>query len=607
MTNSKSEKKVPFMLYVKTLLKSVRQYKKETFLTMLFVGLETILECVIPFIMMLLINDIEAYNQATGMETLYKILTWAAVLLVLAGFSLTCGILSGRFCAFASVGFSRNLRQDIYYKIQTFSFTNIDKFSVSSLVTRQTTDIMNIQLAYFLVIRIAVRSVLMLIFSIVMAFIAAPSIAWIYLILVPVLFGVLLIIVLICYPIYSAGFKKYDKLNESIQENVKGMRTVKTYVREDYEKEKFHNQAYSLQKFFKKADRLAALSSPILQFFMWTSMLCIISIGSFLIIQNNFDGVENGMTVGALTSLITYGAQCLSSIMMVTMILTMIIMSLESIHRVYEVLTEENKLLEENVEGAKLTNLDDGSIEYKDVYFRYDNTSEKYALEDINLKVKSGQTLGIIGATGSSKSTLVNLLPRFFEITKGSLTIGGHDIKEYDIRSLREQIGMVLQKNILFSGTIKDNLLWGNKDASDEQIVQACKVAQADEFIRNFKDGYNSRVEQGGTNLSGGQKQRLCIARAIIKNPKILILDDSTSAVDTKTDAFIRDGLKRVCPNTTKIIIAQRISSVQDCDQIIVMKDGKIDGIGNHDYLVKNNDIYKDIYNIQNKIGGSQE
>ena len=545
--------------------------------------------------------------QTTNNEIIITVSVYAAILLVLATISFVSGILAGRFSAKGGVGFATNLRKDFFYNTTTFSFQNIDKFSVSSLVTRQTTDISFIQQAFTVVIRIGVRAPLMLIFSIVMAFIAAPSIAWIYLILVPVLFGVLLIIVLICYPIYSAGFKKYDKLNESIQENVKGMRTVKTYVREDYEKEKFHNQAYSLQKFFKKADRLAALSSPILQFFMWTSMLCIISIGSFLIIQNNFDGVENGMSVGALTSLITYGAQCLSSIMMVTMILTMIIMSLESIHRVYEVLTEENKLLEENAEGAKLTNLADGSIEYKDVYFRYDNTSEKYALEDINLKVKSGQTLGIIGATGSSKSTLVNLLPRFFEITKGSLTIGGHDIKEYDIRSLREQIGMVLQKNILFSGTIKDNLLWGNKDASDEQIVQACKIAQADEFIRNFKDGYNSRVEQGGTNLSGGQKQRLCIARAIIKNPKILILDDSTSAVDTKTDAFIRDGLKRVCPNTTKIIIAQRISSVQDCDQIIVMKDGKIDGIGNHDYLVKNNDIYKDIYNIQNKIGGNQE
>lgn len=596
-----------FFQVVKTLFKSIRQYKKQTFLTMLFVGFETIIECVIPLIMGYLVNTINGSSPfemsflgdpVTNM--MYYILFYAAILLVLATLSLICGILSGIFCSYASIGFTRNLRQDLYNKINSFSFKNIDKFSISSLVTRQTTDIMNIQLAYYLSIRISVRSVLMLIFSIVMAFIASPSIAWVFLILVPLLFGILFFITMKVDPIYRRGFRKYDALNESIQENIKGIRTVKTYVKEEYEKEKFSKNALSLQSTLMKADRIVALTSPLMQFFMYTSMCTLLGFGTYLIVTS----AGASLDIGKLSTLITYGAQCLSSIMMITMVLAMIIMALESMGRVYEVLIEKNAMLENN---ATLKDLDDGSIILKDVSFRYDETSDVYALTNINLNIKSGQTVGIIGETGSAKSTLINLLPRFFDASKGEVIVGGHNVKDYDIRSLRNQIGVVLQKNVLFSGTIKDNLLWGNKDASDEEIKKACQVAQADEFVSSFKDGYNSKVEQGGTNLSGGQKQRLCIARAILKNPKILILDDSTSAVDTKTDAFIREGLKEVCPTTTKLIIAQRISSVQDCDFIVVLKNGTINGIGSHDELLKNNEIYRDIYNIQNKIGGEQK
>ena len=539
------------------------------------------------------------------------VLIYAAILVALAATSLVCGITAGRFSARASIGFSTNIRRDLFKKTTEFSFNNIDKFSVSSLVTRQTTDVFYIQMSYMMSIRIALRAPLMLIFSIVMAVIQSPEISWVYAITVPLLVIALGIIIYVVMPIFVKVFKKYDALNESIEENVRGIRVVKTYAREDYEKAKFKDRSAEIKVGFTKAERIMALTNPVMMFSMYVSMALLIFVGSYMIL----DGIgwvanENGelvigfasLTVGQLSSLITYGAQILSSLMMISMVFVMISMSTASMRRVYEVMIEEPTI--KNPENP-IYEVGDGSIEFKDVNFKYKANAQKFALSNINLKINSGEMVGIVGGTGSSKSTLVNLISRFYDTTTGEVLLGGKNVKEYDLETLRNNVSMVLQKNVLFSGTIKDNLRWGNKNATDEEMVEACKIAQADPFIQTFPDKYDTYIQQGGSNVSGGQKQRLCIARAILKKPKVLILDDSTSAVDTKTDAFIRKGLRETLPDVTKIIIAQRISSVQDADLILVMDNGTINGMGTHEELLKSNKIYKEIYNMQNRVGGS--
>lgn len=586
-----------FKHVIKTLLKSVREYKKETILSIILIGLETLFECIIPFTMSKLLDNMqdmmEKASTVNKNEYLYLVLIYGAILLVLATLSFICGINAGRLSAKASVGFECNLRKDLFYNISNFSFDNIDKFSASSLVTRQTIDAFYIQMAFMMCTRIGLRAPLMLIFSITMAIIQSPGMSWIYAITIPFLAAILLTIVLKVMPIFNKVFVKYDDLNESVEENVRGIRVVKTYVREDYEKQKFNKTSEDVAKGFVKAERIIALSNPTMMTSMYISMILVLTVGSIAILYGKFGHIK----VGQISSLITYGAQILSSLMMLQMVFVMFSMSVASMGRVYEVLIEEPTI--KNCENP-IKEVSSGDILFKNVSFKYKKDAEKYALSDVNLSIKNGQTIGIIGGTGSSKSTLVNLISRFYDTTEGEVDVGGINVKDYDIKTLRENVSMVLQNNILFSGTINENLRWGNNNATDEEIVEACKIAQADSFIESFPNKYNTLIYQGGTNVSGGQKQRLCIARAILKKPKILIMDDSTSAVDTKTDAFIRKGLKKTLPNTTKIIIAQRISSVENCDFIIVMDDGKINGIGNHDELLESNEIYKEIYNLQN-------
>ena len=586
-----------FKHVIKTLLKSVREYKKETILSIILIGLETLFECIIPFTMSKLLDNMqdmmEKASTVNKNEYLYLVLIYGAILLVLATLSFICGINAGRLSAKASVGFECNLRKDLFYNISNFSFDNIDKFSASSLVTRQTIDAFYIQMAFMMCTRIGLRAPLMLIFSITMAIIQSPGMSWIYAITIPFLAAILLTIVIKVMPIFNKVFVKYDDLNESVEENVRGIRVAKTYVREEYEKQKFNKTSEDVAKGFVKAERIIALSNPTMMTSMYISMILILTIGSISILYGKFGNIK----VGQISSLITYGAQILSSLMMLQMVFVMFSMSVASMGRVYEVLIEEPTI--KNCENP-IKEVSSGDILFKNVSFKYKKDAEKYALSDVNLEIKNGQTVGIIGGTGSSKSTVVNLISRFYDTTEGDVEVGGINVKDYDIKTLRENVSMVLQNNILFSGTINENLRWGNNNATDEEIVEACKIAQADTFIESFPDKYNTLIYQGGTNVSGGQKQRLCIARAILKKPKILIMDDSTSAVDTKTDAFIREGLKKTLPNTTKIIIAQRISSVQNCDFIVVMDDGKINGIGNHDELLKSNEIYKEIYNLQN-------
>ena len=586
-----------FKHVIKTLLKSVREYKKETILSIILIGLETLFECIIPFTMSKLLDNMqdmmEKASTVNKNEYLYLVLIYGTILLVLATLSFICGINAGRLSAKASVGFECNLRKDLFYNISNFSFDNIDKFSASSLVTRQTIDAFYIQMAFMMCTRIGLRAPLMLIFSITMAIIQSPGMSWIYAITIPFLAAILLTIVIKVMPIFNKVFVKYDDLNESVEENVRGIRVVKTYVREEYEKQKFNKTSEDVAKGFVKAERIIALSNPTMMTSMYISMILILTIGSISILYGKFGNIK----VGQISSLITYGAQILSSLMMLQMVFVMFSMSVASMGRVYEVLIEEPTI--KNCENP-IKEVSSGDILFKNVSFKYKKDAEKYALSDVNLEIKNGQTVGIIGGTGSSKSTVVNLISRFYDTTEGDVEVGGINVKDYDIKTLRENVSMVLQNNILFSGTINENLRWGNNNATDEEIVEACKIAQADTFIESFPDKYNTLIYQGGTNVSGGQKQRLCIARAILKKPKILIMDDSTSAVDTKTDAFIREGLKKTLPNTTKIIIAQRISSVQNCDFIVVMDDGKINGIGNHDELLKSNEIYKEIYNLQN-------
>ena len=575
---------------VKTLARSVREYKKPALLTPLLVSVEVVLECIIPFIIADLVNDMQA-----GCD-LSTIVNYGIELVIMAILSLVFGVAAGNTCATASTGFAKNLRKDMFYKIQDYSFENIDKFSVSSLVTRMTTDVINVQMAFMMIIRIAIRCPLMLIFSFIMGFAMGGRLAMIFLVTIPLLGFGLFLVIRKATPIFRRVFRKYDALNDSVQENVQAMRVVKSYVREEYEKKKFAGAAEDVCRDFTKAERIMAINNPMMQFCVYAAMVFVLSFGSYAVITSQ--GVE--VAVGQMSAILTYSFQILMSLMMLSMVFVMITMSLESAERIVEVLGEESTL--SSPENAE-TCVKDGSIDFDNVSFKYSTKAERMALEGVNLHIKSGEVIGILGGTGSSKSTLVQLIPRLYDTTEGSVKVGGVDVRDYDLEVLRNNVAMVLQKNVLFSGTIKDNLRWGNPDATDEEMLQACKLAQADEFIQTFPDKYDTWIEQGGANVSGGQKQRLCIARALLKNPKILILDDSTSAVDTRTDALIRQGFREFIPETTKIIIAQRVASVQDADRIIVMEGGRINAVGTHEELLETSDIYREVYTSQTKAG----
>ena len=579
---------------LKTLGKSVREYKKPALLTPFLVTLEVIMEVVIPLLMA---NLIDKGIYAGQMNEILKI----GVMLVVASLlSLAFGILSGITASKASAGFAKNLRKDLYYKIQDFSFTNIDKFSTSSIVTRLTTDVSYVQMAFQMLTRIVVRTPLMLIFSLIMSFSINAKLALIFLALMPVIGITLYVIMSKAHPIFERVFKKYDVLNNVVEENTNGIRVVKSYLLEESEKKKFGNISNEIYVDFSKAQRLMSLTNPVMQFSMYLAIILISWFGAKIIVTTNMVDLE----VGQLTSLITYGIRLLSSLMMLAMLLVMSTMARNSAERIYEILIEKPDLANPKKPIKEVKN---GSIEFKNVSFSYVGNKKKECLKNINIQIKSGETVGIIGGIGSGKSTLVSLIPRLYDATEGKVEVGGKDVKQYDIETLRNNVSVVLQKNVLFSGTIKENLKWGDKDATDEEIVRVCKLAQADNFIEEFPDKYDTNIEQGGTNVSGGQRQRLCIARALLKKPQILILDDSTSAVDTKTDSLIRKAFKEEIPNTTKIIIAQRIASVQDADKIIVLDNGTVNGIGTHEELLKSNEIYREVYESQVKGGDNDE
>ena len=581
------------MNIIRVLKKSIREYKRDSILTPILVAFEALVECIIPLMVANLVNKMQ-----NGCD-LSVILKYGVILIIMACFSLLFGALAGITAANASAGFGKNLRKDLFMAVQNFSFENIDRFSASSLVTRMTTDVTNVQMAYMMIIRTVVRAPLMLIFSLVMGFIMGGRLALIFLFTIPVLGIGLGLVIKKTMPLFRKVFKKYDNLNNSVQENINGIRVVKSFVREDFEMKKFNEAAEDVCADFTKAEKILALNNPMMQFCLYVVMIFVLTFGSYLVV--NFGGTI--IQVGQLSSLLTYSFQILMSLMMLSMIFVMVTISIESCERIVAVLEEKRTI--SNPENP-IYEVNDGSIDFDNVSFKYSKRADRNALENINLHIKSGQTIGILGGTGSSKTSLVNLISRLYDVTEGEVKVAGVDVRDYDLVTLRDAVSVVLQKNVLFSGSIKDNLRWGNKDATDEEIEEACHLACADEFIEQFPDKYDTHIEQGGTNVSGGQKQRLCIARALLKKPKILILDDSTSAVDTKTDAIIRDGFKKFIPETTKIIIAQRVSSVQDADQIIIMNNGSIEAIGTHDELLASNPIYQEVYYSQNK-GGEQD
>ena len=580
---------------IKILKKSIREYKKASLLTPLFVSLEVVMECLIPLLMTYILE----FAQHENPNTTYIILLSLGIV-VLGFVSLLFGFLSGKYAAIAAAGFAKNLRRDIFYKVEEFSFENIDHFQAASLVTRMTTDITNIQQAYGMIIRTAVRVPLMMISSIVLAFILSPKIATIYVLILPILAIVLFSLIRVAMPIFDKVFDRYDHMHASVEENIKGIRVVKTYVRETYEKEKFAKTSENVKKGFITAERIVAWNQPSMMVAMYVALSLVSMFSAYLIVTTN----QTEFKISQLSAIITYGTQILMSLMMLTMIFVMISISIASMHRVTEVLKEKSTI---DSPLNPVTEVKDGSIEFKNVSFKYAKEAEKFALANVDFKIESGKTVGIIGGTGSSKTTLVNLLSRLYDTTVGEVKVGGVDVKDYDLNVLRDSVAVVLQKNVLFSGSIKDNLRWGDEQATDEEMVRVCKIACADEFIQTFPNGYDTYIEQGGTNVSGGQKQRLCIARALLKKPKVLILDDSTSAVDTKTDAHIRKALRTEIPQTTKIIIAQRVSSIEDADVIFVMDGGKIVASGNHEALLSNCSIYREIYDLQTKKGGNKD
>ena len=581
------------MNMIRQLMGCIREYKKPTILTLVCMVGEVAIEVLIPFFTANLINEVKAGAELGG------IVRVGLVLILMALVSLGCGALGGLFGSRASAGFAKNVRHDVFTRVQSFAFENIDKFSSSSLVTRMTTDVNNVQMAFMMCIRIAVRAPLMFLFAIIMAYIMGGALATTFVIVIPLLVVGLLLIARKAMPAFRAVFRKYDRLNESVEENVRAMRVVKGFAREEYEKKKFAAASGDIAKDFTYAERVVALNTPLMQFCVYFNMVFVLYVGSKLIITGGGTSID----VGQLSAMLTYGMQILMSLMMISMIYVMLTMSYESFVRICEVLREQPALTDP---ASPVTEVKDGSVDFENVSFKYSAQAKKFALQGIDLHIRSGQTVGILGGTGSSKSTLVQLIPRLYDTTEGSVKVGGVDVRDYDVEALRGAVSVVLQKNVLFSGTIKDNLRWGNENATDDEMVEACRLAQADEFIRSFPDGYDTYIEQGDTNVSGGQKQRLCIARALLKKPKILILDDSTSAVDTRTDALIREGFRTYIPETTKIIIAQRVASVQDADLILVMDNGRIADTGTHEQLLASSAIYREVYESQTN-GGEQD